>query len=77
MPIATNELEYLLSKFFSKSEILLKDLAGDGNHYEVLIKSAKFNGKTKIAQHRMVNEALRGCLGEDLHALVIKTVPIE
>ena len=77
MPIAANELKSLLLQFFPESEIILKDLVGDGDHYEVLIKSTKFNGKSRIEQHRMVNEALKGYLGETLHALAIKTMPLE
>jgi stress-induced morphogen len=77
MPMVASEIESLISKAFPQAEIILKDLVGDNNHYEVTIKSAIFNGKSKIEQHRMVNRALHGYLGGDLHALSIKTLATE
>ncbi len=76
MAIEANELESLIKKAFPESEVILKDLVGDGDHYEVTIKSAMFNDKSKIAQHRLVNQALSGYLGGILHALSIKTFPV-
>ena len=75
MAIEASELESLIKKAFPESEVILKDLVGDGDHYEVTIKSALFNDKSKIAQHRLVNQALSGYLGGILHALSIKTFP--
>ncbi len=74
MPIEAKELELLIKKAFPDSDVVLKDLVGDGDHYEVTIKSVMFNGKSKIEQHRLVNKALSGCLGGILHALSIKTL---
>ena len=51
----------------------IQDLAGDGNHYSATVTSSKFNGKTKIEQHKMVYTALKGKMGNELHALAIKT----
>lgn len=49
--------------------------ASGGGHYDVTIVSAEFEGKTLLEQHRMVNEALRGLLGREIHALALRTVP--
>lgn len=76
MAIAEIKLRELLNQVFTDAEITIKDLVGDGDHYEVVIKSAEFNNKNRIQQHRMVNQALTGYLGEQLHALSIKTQPI-
>jgi len=76
MPIAAAELELLINRAFPESKVILRDLAGDGDHYEVTIQSAAFDGKSKIEQHRMVNQALKDYLGGILHALSIKTLPL-
>ena len=76
MAIETGELELLIKKAFPESEVILKDLVGDGDHYEVIIKSAIFHDKSKVEQHRLVNQALKGYLGGILHALSIKTLPL-
>ncbi len=73
MAISKDELEKLVSQSFPGSKIQIKDLVGDGDHYELMISSDAFEGQSKVSQHRMVNQALKECLGGRLHALSIKT----
>lgn len=77
MPIEAKELELLIKKAFPDSDVILKDLVGDGDHYEVTIMSVMFKDKSKIEQHRLVNKALSGYLGGTLHALSIKTLSLD
>lgn len=44
-----------------------------GGHYEVIIESERFRGKSLLEQHRMVNEVLKDEYGPVIHALAIKT----
>ncbi|WP_295849967.1 BolA family protein [uncultured Xylophilus sp.] len=44
---------------------------GFGTHFRVRIASAQFAGKTRVAQHRLVYDALRPFLDQGLHALAI------
>jgi BolA protein len=46
---------------------------GGESHFTVEIVSSRFAGQSRIASHRMVNEALAEELIEQIHALVIKT----
>ena len=48
-------------------------MAGDENHYSATIKSKIFNGKSKIEQHKLVYKALKGKMGNELHALALNT----
>jgi len=73
MPIQIDELEKLLLITFPKSEVIIEDLKGDGDHYCVTITSKNFKGISRIEQHKMVYNALQGKMGNDLHALMIKT----
>ena len=73
MAIAQKELENILRSKFPKAEINVVDLVGDENHYSVIIKDKIFANKTKIAQHRIGNEALKDLLVKDLHAMQLKT----
>lgn len=73
MPITEIELSTILQEKFPDAKIVIKDLAGDNDHYAVEIISSVFTGKNKLLQHRMVNDALKGCVGVTLHALSIKT----
>ena len=71
--MSAKEIESLIKEHLPDSEITIQDLRGDGDHYSAHIKSKLFDGKTKIQQHQMVYKALRGKMGDELHALAIKT----
>jgi stress-induced morphogen len=67
------EIKSLVKKAIPDAIIDIEDLAGDGNHYSATIISSIFKGKSKIEQHKIVYNALRGKMGNELHALAIKT----
>ena len=76
MAMDLKEIERLIKESLPDSIIDIKDLAGDGNHYSATIISSKFKGKSKIEQHKIVYSALKGKMGNELHALAIKTKEI-
>ncbi len=73
MSLKSEEIEKLIRESIPDAEIIIQDLAGDNNHYSATIKSKIFNGKTKIEQHKIVYKSLKGKMGNELHALEIKT----
>ena len=73
MAITALEIHQLIKTAFPDAKIDIQDLAGDGDHYAVNIASKAFEGKTRIQQHQMVYKALGGRVGEQLHALSIRT----
>jgi len=73
MAMSAEELESLLREAFADAEIVIQDLAGDGDHYKAVIRSAAFAGKSRVAQHQMVYAALKGRMGGQLHALALDT----
>jgi len=77
MPITKADLKSLLNNTFSDDEFEIIDLAGDNDHYELRISSDKFSGMNKVAQHKMVYDVLKGCVGTTLHALALKTTAKE
>jgi stress-induced morphogen len=74
MTVNKVELETKLRNHFPEADIVINDLAGDDEHYSLEIASSVFKGKSKIEQHKLVNQALKGFLGTTLHALMIKTI---
>ena len=49
-------------------------VVGDGEHFEAIIVSADFAGKTRVKQHQMVYGALQAEMAsEAIHALSLKT----
>ena len=73
MAMNLKEIEKLIKEGFPDAKVDIQDLAGDGNHYSATVISSKFSGKTKIEQHKMVYESLKGKMGNELHALALKT----
>ena len=73
MAMNLNEIESLIKEAMPDAVVEIQDLAGDGNHYSATITSSQFSGRSRIEQHKMVYNSLKGRMGNELHALAIKT----
>ena len=76
MPLKLEEVKNLIKESIPDAENTIQDLAGDENHYSATIKSKIFSGKSKLEQHKLVYKALKGKMGNELHALALNTVEI-
>lgn len=66
------EIYRLVNQAILQSEVTVEDMTGTGDHFQVIVLSSVFKGKTVIEQHRMVHAALEP-LKDQIHALAIKT----
>ncbi|MDC0195010.1 BolA/IbaG family iron-sulfur metabolism protein [Alphaproteobacteria bacterium] len=73
MGMKKEEIEKMIKQSISDANVIIEDLRGDGDHYSATIISKSFKGKSKIEQHKMVYESLEGKMGNELHALMLKT----
>ena len=73
MPMPVEELRGHLTEAFPDAEIVIDDLAGDGDHYRARIVSKAFAGLPRVRQHQLVYAALKGQMGGALHALALET----
>ena len=73
MAMDLKEIERYIKEALPDALIEIQDLAGDGNHYSATITSSQFNGKSKIEQHKMVYNSLKGKMGNEVTCLAIKT----
>ena len=73
MAMDAQEIERLIREALPDAQITIDDLAGDGDHYAARVVSEAFRGKTRVQQHQMVYEALKGNMGGVLHALALQT----
>ena len=76
MGLKLEEIKSLIKTAIPDAQITIQDLAGDENHYSATIKSKVFSGKSKIEQHKLVYKALKGKMGNELHALALNTIEI-
>ena len=73
MAMDLKDIEKHIKEGLPDAIVKIEDLAGDGNHYSATVTSKEFSGKSKIEQHKMVYNSLKGKMGNELHALAIKT----
>lgn len=73
MPMSAGEIEKLIKAAIPDARITIRDLAGDGDHYAAEVVSEQFRGRSRVQQHQMVYEALKGNMGGVLHALALQT----
>ncbi|MDD3288877.1 MAG: BolA/IbaG family iron-sulfur metabolism protein [Alphaproteobacteria bacterium] len=72
----STEIERLIKESLPDARITIKDLRGDGDHYEAHIESSAFAGKSKVDQHRMVFSALQGRVGGIIQTLALTTTAV-
>lgn len=73
MAMKASEIERLIKEAFPDAEVTISDLAGDDNHFAAVVVSAAFKGKSRVQQHQLVYAALKGNMGDVLHALQLQT----
>ncbi|MDO9413345.1 MAG: BolA family transcriptional regulator [Pseudolabrys sp.] len=67
------EIERLIKEGIPDAQVSIKDLAGDGNHYAATVIAPSFSGKSRVQQHKLVYDSLKGQMGGVLHALALQT----
>jgi len=50
------------------------EVMGDGQHFQALIVSVAFDGKSRVQRHQLVYAALGGRMREEIHALSMRTL---
>jgi len=68
-----SDIERLIKAEIPDAEVTIRDLAGDGDHYSAMVISEAFRGKSRVQQHKLVYDALKGEMGGKLHALALQT----
>ena len=72
--MAVKTLTELLEAAFPGDEVAVDDRTGGGDHFQVTVTSARFDGLSLVEQHRLVYDALATPLGDGtIHELRIKT----
>lgn len=56
------------------AHVEVRDLTGGGDHFEALVVSEGFEGKTPIERHQAVYRALGDAMRVAVHALTLETL---
>jgi stress-induced morphogen len=73
MAMAAEDIERLIKASLPDATVEIRDLRGDGDHYAAVVTSSAFAGKSRVQQHQMVYQALKGRMGGELQALALQT----
>ena len=73
MAMNASDIEGLIKAALPDAQVVIRDLAGDGDHYAAEVVSEAFRGKSRVQQHQLVYDALKGKMGGALHALALQT----
>jgi stress-induced morphogen len=73
MPMEANDISRMIREAIPDAKVTIRDLAGDGDHFAAEVVAESFRGKSRVQQHQMVYEALKGNMGGILHALALQT----
>ncbi len=69
------QMEARLKEAFPDGDVVVFDLTGGADHFDVRVSSPQFAGKTRIQQHQAVMKVFDTELKDgEIHALAIKTL---
>ena len=73
MPMPAEDIVTLIEAALPGATVEMRDLAGDNDHWAAKVIAPQFAGKTRVAQHKLVYDALGERMGGELHALQLPT----
>ncbi len=73
MAMKAEDIKALIVEALPGADVVIDDLAGDGNHYHAKVVAPDFEGKSRVQQHQLVYKALGERMGGELHALALTT----
>ncbi len=73
MAMDAADIERMIKEAMPDAVVRIDDLRGDGDHYAAYVTSSAFKGKSRVQQHQLVYQALKGRMGGELHALMLQT----
>ncbi len=68
------QLKKLIEQGLPGAHVEVRDFTGGGDHFEALVVSEQFEGKTLVQRHQAVYAALGDAMRAQVHALTLKTL---
>ena len=73
MPYTPDDLKRAIENGIPGAVAHVEDQKGTGDHFNAVVISPEFEGKSAVEQHRIVHRAMNEIIEGDLHALHLKT----
>ena len=74
--VKSDEVRRRIEAALPGARVAVGTYRGD-DHFQALVEAPQFRGKSLVEQHRMVYAAVDGLLGDAVHALALKTRPLD
>ncbi len=58
---------------FPNAKVKASDMTGGGDHWQLIVETEEFRGKSLVEQHQLVYKALGDWMKQDIHALALTT----
>lgn len=72
--VSPAQVEAMIKAALPDAKVQVQDLTGGGDHYQLIVVSSLFEGKSLVQQHQIVYGAVREAMAtEAIHALTFKT----
>ncbi len=72
--ISQDEVKAMIQASLPDAKIHVQDLTGGGDHYQAVVVSSQFEGRSLVQQHQLVYSAVQKAMStEQIHALALKT----
>jgi acid stress-induced BolA-like protein IbaG/YrbA len=72
--VSPAQVEAMIKGGLPDAQVQVQDLTGGGDHYQVVVVSSLFEGKSLVQRHQLVYRALNQAMSsEAIHALTMKT----
>lgn len=72
--VRPDDVETMIKAKLPDAQVQVQDMTGGGDHYQVVVVSAEFAGKSLVKQHQLVYGAVNAAMAsEAIHALALKT----
>ena len=68
----SDEIETLIRSGLPEATVRVIDQVGDGNHFQAVVVTDAFAGKSLVERHQIVYGSLNGAMADRIHALSIK-----
>ncbi len=68
-----SEVERMILEALPGAEVQVQDMTGTGDHFDIVVVSPRFEGKTMIEQHKLIFSALEKEMDRGIHAVQLKT----
>jgi stress-induced morphogen len=73
--VTPSQVAEMIQTGLPDAKLKIDDLNGGGDHYQVRVVSAAFEGKSRVQQHQLVYGALKQAMAtEAIHALALETL---